>query len=161
MAVDLVELKQVLSQRVSGVAIVTARAGDVIHGMTVSAFAEVSLAPPLVLVCAEKTSHTHPVIARGGVFALNVLARDQAALSDRFASKQDEERRFEGLDYATGLTGAPLLAGTVATLDCRVRAAHDAGDHVIYVGEVVGLRRSDRKPLVYWSGALRNLAGAD
>ena len=82
MAVDVVELKQVLARRVSGVAIVTARAGDAIHGMTVSAFAEVSLAPPLVLVCADKTSNTHPVIARGGVFALNVLARDQAALSE-------------------------------------------------------------------------------
>jgi flavin reductase (DIM6/NTAB) family NADH-FMN oxidoreductase RutF len=78
LAVDVVELKKVLAKRVSGVAVVTTRADDVIHGMTVSAFAEVSLAPPLVLVCAEKTSNTHPVIARGGVFALNVLARDQA-----------------------------------------------------------------------------------
>jgi flavin reductase (DIM6/NTAB) family NADH-FMN oxidoreductase RutF len=66
-----------------------------------------------------------------------------------------------GLDYETGVTGAPLLAGAVATLDCRVRAAHDAGDHVIYVGEVVDLRRSDREPLVYCSGAYRRLAGAD
>jgi flavin reductase (DIM6/NTAB) family NADH-FMN oxidoreductase RutF len=158
--VDVAELKQVLAKRVSGVAIVTARAGDVIHGMTVSAFTEVSLAPPLVLVCADKTSHTHPVIARGGVFAINVLARDQAALSDRFASKKDEERRFEGLDYATGVTGAPLIAGTVATLDCFVRAAHDAGDHVIYVGEVAELRRSEREPLVYWLGAYRTLSKA-
>jgi len=160
LAVDVVELKKVLAKRVSGVAVVTARAGDVIHGMTVSAFTEVSLVPPLVLVCAEKTSHTHPVIARGGVFALNLLAGDQAALSDRFASKKDEERRFEGLDYATGVTGAPLLAGTVATLDCTVRAAHDAGDHVIYVGEVVDLRRSEREPLVYWVGGYRRLSSA-
>jgi len=158
LAVDVVELKQVLARRVSGVAVVTARDGDVVHGMTVSAFTEVSLVPPLVLVCAEKTSNTHPVIARGGVFALNVLACDQAALSDRFASKVDDERRFLGLDYETGVTGAPLLAGTVATLDCRVRAAHDAGDHVIYVGEVVDLRRSEREPLVYFVGAYRELS---
>jgi flavin reductase (DIM6/NTAB) family NADH-FMN oxidoreductase RutF len=161
LAEDVLELKQALARRVSGVAIVTTRAGDVIHGMTVSAFTEVSLEPPLVLVCADKTSNTHPVIARGGVFALNLLAADQQALSNLFASKRDEERRFVGLDYETGLTGAPLLAGTVATLDCRVRVSHDAGDHVIYVGEVVDLRRSDREPLVYWSGAYRTLAGAD
>jgi len=160
LAVDVVELKQVLGRRVSGVAVVTARAGDVIHGMTVSAFTEVSLVPPLVLVCADKTSNTHPVIARGGVFALNVLAHDQAALADRFASKQDEERRFVGLDHAPGVTGAPLLAGTVATLDCFVRAAHDAGDHVIYVGEVVDVRRSERDPLVYWLGGYRRLSEA-
>ena len=157
MAIDLVELKQVLSQRASGVAIVTARAGDRIHGMTVSAFSEVSLVPPLVLVCAEKSSHTHPVIAQGGVFALNVLAAGQQALSNRFASKQDEERRFVGLDYDTGVTGAPLLRDTLATLDCRVRAAHDAGDHVIYVGEVVDFRRSQREPLVYWRSEYREL----
>jgi len=158
LAVDVVELKQVLAQRASGVAIVTARAGDSIHGMTVSAFAEVSLVPPLVLVCADKTSHTHPVIERGGVFALNVLAAEQRELSDRFASKRDEERRFVGLGYDTGVTGAPLLRGTLATLDCRVRAAHDAGDHVIYVGEVVDLRRSQREPLVYWGGDYCSLA---
>ncbi len=156
----MVELKQVLAQRVSGVAIVTARAGDRIHGMTVSAFAEVSLAPPLVLVCAEKCSHTHPVIASGGVFALNLLAADQRELADRFASKRDEDRRFVGLDYESGVTGAPLLSGTLATLDCRVRAAHDAGDHVIYVGEVVDLRRSQREPLVYWAGTYRTLGAS-
>jgi flavin reductase (DIM6/NTAB) family NADH-FMN oxidoreductase RutF len=161
LAVDVAELKQVMAKRASGVAIVTARAGDVIHGMTVSAFAEVSLAPPLVLVCADKTSNTHPLIARGGVFALNVLAAEQAALADLFASKRDEERRFVGLAYETGATGAPLLAGTLATLDCRVRAAHEAGDHVIYVGEVVDLRRSERDPLVYWNGCYQSLARRD
>ena len=66
-----------------------------------------------------------------------------------------------GLAYETGVTGAPLLAGTLATLDCRVRAAHDAGDHVIYVGEVVDLRRSEREPLVYWTGGYRSLARRD
>jgi flavin reductase (DIM6/NTAB) family NADH-FMN oxidoreductase RutF len=158
LALDVAELKQVLAKRASGVAIVTARAGDVIHGMTVSAFSEVSLEPPLVLVCADKASNTHPVIARGGVFALNLLASDQLELSNRFASKRDEERRFVGLDYETGETGAPLIRGTLASLDCRVRAAHDAGDHVIYVGEVVGMRRSEREPLVYWAGGYRRLA---
>lgn len=159
MAVDVAELKQVLARRVTGVAVVTARDGDVVHGMTVSAFTEVSLAPPLVLVCADKASNTHPVIARGGVFALNVLANDQAALSEWFASKRTEARRFAGVEYETGVTGAPLLAGTVATLDCLVRAAHEAGDHVIYVGEVVDLRSSEREPLVYWGGAYRGLTG--
>ncbi len=105
------DLKRVLSRRASGVAIVTARAGDRIHGMTVSAFTEVSLDPPLVLVCADKSSNTHPLIAEGRVFAVNLLARDQEALSNRFASKVDEDRRFEGLAFDRGETGAPLLAG--------------------------------------------------
>ncbi len=148
------DLKEVLSCWTTGVTVVTARAGDHIHGMTVSAFTEVSLDPPLVLVCADKTSLTHPVIAEGRVFAVNILARGQQDLSRRFASKEDEHRRFEGLAYRTGKTGAPLLENTVAALDCRVVAAHDAGDHVIYVGEVEELQLSaHREPLLYQGGA--------
>jgi flavin reductase (DIM6/NTAB) family NADH-FMN oxidoreductase RutF len=146
-------LRQLLGRRATGVAIVTARAGQRIHGMTVSAFTEVSLEPPLVLVCAEKSSNTHPVIAEGGVFAVNLLAEDQAELSSRFASKGNEERRFDGIPWETAATGAPILPGTVGALDCRVVAVHDGGDHVIYVGRVEALRlAADREPLLYQRG---------
>jgi flavin reductase (DIM6/NTAB) family NADH-FMN oxidoreductase RutF len=151
------EFKQCLARWATGVTIVTARAGDRIHGMTVSAFTEVSLDPPLVLVCADKTSNTHPVIAEGGVFAVNVLTREQEPLSNRFASKKDEDRRFEGLEFETAATGAPILAGALVALDCRVVNAHDAGDHVIYVGRVEALRRSEGEPLLYYGGAYRSL----
>jgi flavin reductase (DIM6/NTAB) family NADH-FMN oxidoreductase RutF len=150
MSVAAEQFKQALSAWATGVTIVTARAGDRIHGMTVSAFSAVSLEPPLVLVCADKSSNTHLLIAEGGVFAVNVLARDQFALSDRFASKKDEDRRFEGIETEAAATGAPLLRGTVASLDCRVVAAHDAGDHVIYVGEVEAASVSDRAPLLHF-----------
>jgi len=147
------QFKQVLAQWATGVTIVTARDGDHIHGMTVSAFTEVSLEPPLVLICADKQSDTHPVIAAGKSFAVNILGRDQAPLSTRFASKKDEAKRVVGVEYDTGETGAPLLAHCVANLDCRVVAAHEHGDHVVYVGEVVLLRRSlAAEPLVYHSG---------
>ncbi len=153
MSVSRDDLRKVFSCWATGVTVVTARASDRIHGMTVSAFTEVCLDPPLVLICADKASLTHPVIAEGRVFAVNILARDQEDLSRRFASKQEEHRRFEGLAYQTGKTGAPLLQDTVAALDCRVVAAHDAGDHVIYVGEVEELRLSgDRQPLLYHGG---------
>jgi 3-hydroxy-9,10-secoandrosta-1,3,5(10)-triene-9,17-dione monooxygenase reductase component len=150
--IDSDQFKRVLSHWVTGVTIVTARDGDRVHGMTVSAFTEVSLTPPLVLVCADKASNTHPVIAAGQVFAVNILAEDQAALSNRFASKQAEAERFVGLATDVGATGAPLLAGTVASLDCRVVAAHEHGDHMVYVGEVVEARLNDKQPLLYHSG---------
>jgi 3-hydroxy-9,10-secoandrosta-1,3,5(10)-triene-9,17-dione monooxygenase reductase component len=155
------EFKRTLRHWVTGVTIVTARAGDRIHGMTVSAFAEVSLEPPLVLVCADKSSNTHALIAAGGVFAVNLLARDQVELSQRFASKRDEHRRFEGLAYERGRTGAPLLAGTVAALDCLVVAAHDAGDHVIYVGRVEEARCDGGEPLVHYARGYRRVTGLD
>lgn len=150
MAIGANEYKQALGHRASGVSIVTTRAGDRVHGMTVSAFAELSLEPPLVLICADKISNTLPLIEASGVFAINMLARDQAELSNKFASKRDEWRRFEGLEYDTGVTGAPLLRGVVANLDCKVVASHDHGDHVIYVGLVLETRSFDRAPLLYY-----------
>ena len=161
MAVSVESFKKVLSRWATGVTIVTARAGDRVHGMTVSAFAEVSLEPPLVLVCADKSSNTHQLIAEGGVFAVNVLSEDQSALSRRFASKKDEDRRFDGLDCPSGATGAPYIPGALASLDCRVIDTHDAGDHVIYVGRVVETRLSDRDPLVYYAGAYGSVARRD
>ncbi|MEE2679580.1 MAG: flavin reductase family protein [Myxococcota bacterium] len=137
----------------TGVTIVTARDGDTVHGMTVSAFSEVSLDPPLILVCTDKSSHTHQVIEKGGVFAVNVLARGQESLSNRFASKQDEWTRFDGLDIDALETGAPVLRGAVGAYDCRVAAAHEAGDHVIYVGRVAGIHvDAAAEPLLYQSG---------
>jgi len=160
MSVASEDFKRALSAWATGVTIVTSRSGDRIHGMTVSAFNEVSLDPPLVLVCADKSSNTHALIAESGVFAVNVLSRDQEALSNRFASKKDEDRRFEGLETDTAATGAPLLRGTVAAIDCRVVAAHDSGDHVIYVGSVEAVFSTDRAPLLYCRGAYGGM-GAD
>jgi len=152
------EFKQALARWPSGVTIVTAREGDRVHGMTVRAFTEVSLEPPLVLVCADKKSNTLPLIQAGGVFAVNVLASDQHELSNRFASKKDEWRRFDGLETDVAVTGAPLLRGVVVNLDCRVVAAHESGDHVIYVGQIEAMRHFDREPLLYFRGAYGDYA---
>lgn len=153
MAVAADALKQLLGRRAAAVAIVTARAGERVHGMTVTAWTEVSLEPPLVLVCADRASNTHPVIASGGVFALNLLSDGQAELSRRFAAKKDEDRRFEGIAWEAEATGAPILPGILGALDCRVVAAHEAGDHVIYVGRIDALRSfPEREPLLYQRG---------
>ena len=151
------EFRAALAHWASGVAIVTSAAGERIHGMTVSAFSSVSLAPPLVLICADKTSNTLGVIEASGVFAANILSAEQRALSNLFASKRDEERRFEGLAWRRGATGSPILAGALAVLDCRVVAAHDAGDHVIYVGRVETAEVRQGEPLLYYGGAYRGM----
>lgn len=159
MAVELARFKSALRRWASGVTIVTTRAGDRELGMTVSAFSSVSLDPPLVLVCADKKAHTHPLIAEGGVFAVNLLADDQWDLSNRFATKGNEAERFDGIECRRGPSGAPWLPDTLAVLDCRVVSAHDAGDHVIYVGEVLAAEVDDtRQPLVYYEAGYHVLA---
>ena len=152
--------RSALGRWASGVTIVTAAAGDRIHGMTVSAFTSVSLDPPLVLICADKTSNTLEVIEAGRCFAVHVLRSGQETLSNRFASKKDEHRRFEGVEWKPGGTGAPLLAGVLATLDCRVAASHDAGDHVIYIGAVESAEVGEGEPLVYYQAGYRAIADA-
>ena len=157
MSVEPGAFRKALAAWASGVTIVTARDGDHIHGMTVSAFASVSLDPPLVLVCAEKSSDTHGVIQAGKVFTVNVLASGQDELSNRFASSRDEHLRFVGLDCAEGETGCPRIPGAVAAIDCRVENAVDAGDHVVYIGEVQAVDVTDAPPLIYFRGAYREL----
>jgi flavin reductase (DIM6/NTAB) family NADH-FMN oxidoreductase RutF len=152
------DLKNAFARWATGVTIVTARAGDRVHGMTVSAFTEVSLDPPLVLVCIGRAAKTQFVIAEGGAFAVNILARGQESLAKRFACKEEEDRRFLDLEIESGSTGAPLLAGSVASLDCRLETAQESGDHILYVGRVVELRLSEGDPLLFYNRVYCGLA---
>ena len=158
MPIDADEYRATLGLWATGVTIVTAKAGDQVHGMTVSDFAGVSLEPPLVLVCADKKSNTLPVIEQGGNFAVNLLAAGQQALSNKFASKKEEWARFEGLDCASGPSGAPYIPGALASMDCTVVARHDAGDHVIVVGQVEETVRTEQQPLLHHAGNYRAIA---
>jgi flavin reductase (DIM6/NTAB) family NADH-FMN oxidoreductase RutF len=149
MSVSSDDFKAALGRWASGVSVVTSRAGDEIHGMTVSAFSSVSLDPPLVLICANAGSKTHDIIERGGCFAVNILAYEQEALSNHFAIRATEAQRFENVKTHTGATGAPLLDGCVANLDCRVQSAHREGSHTIYIGLVEHVEAAERAPLLY------------
>lgn len=160
MPIDADEFKAAMALRASGVSIVTARAGDEVHGMTMTDFAGVSLAPPLALICADKSANTLKVIQKGGNFAINLLAAGQDALSNKFASKKEEWTRFDGLSCGRAATGAPLIPGAIASLDCRVVAQHDAGDHVLVVGQIEAFVRGEGEPLLYFRGGYRGLAGA-
>ncbi|MAG31068.1 MAG: flavin reductase [Deltaproteobacteria bacterium] len=152
MAITADEFRAAMGSWPSGVTIITTRDGDQIHGMTVSDFSGASLDPPLALVCAAKNSLTTSVIEQGKCFGVNVLRADQSALSNRFASKKDAAKRFEGVETFEAKTGAPLLEGALVNLDCRLVAVHDAGDHVLCVGEIEGARVGEGDPLLFFRG---------
>lgn len=158
MAIDGELYKKLLSNWASGVTVVTSRDGDRIQGMTVSAFNEVSLDPPLVLVCADKATITNELIQASGVFTVSILAHDQDVLSNRFASKRDEHRRFDGLDCELGSTGCARIPGAVAWLDCTVRQTVNAGDHYVYIGEIEAAEVTDRAPLLFFRARYEKLA---
>ena len=138
----------------SGVTVVTTVHDGKLRGVTVSAFAAVSLNPPLVLVCIANESESREWIAESGIFAVNILSDEQEFLSERFAARAPlVNAHFDGVPYHTAITGSPILDGSVAWYDCRVEATYDGGDHTIFIGrvEAVGFGAEGKPPLVYFA----------
>ncbi len=153
------DLRDALGMFATGVTVVTTRGAKEPYGMTASAFSVVSFDPPLVLVCVVSQAQGAESIAANRHFAVNVLTAEQEALSRHFASRK--RRRgpdaFAEIPHREAVTGAPILDGVAAYLDCWLAAKHEAGDHVIFVGEVLALG-ADRSapPLLYFAGSYRS-----
>ena len=157
MTLDPDSFRSVLGRFASGVTVVTARDGDGRdHGMTVSAFSSLSLSPPLVLICVDRAASMHDVLVNASHFAVNILSANQEAVSRRF-SGTEEHRRFDGIGYARGQTGAPLLDDVLAHVECRRVAQYPAGDHTIFVGEVEAALARPERPLLYYRGGYAQL----
>ena len=157
-AVDPDAFRATLGRFASGVTVLTAvDAGGRDHGMTVSAFCSLSLAPPLVLACVDQRAGMHDVLAEGAPFVVNVLAAGQEQLSRRFAVG-DQDDRFAGIGYQRASGGAAVLEGVLAWLDCRVAARVPGGDHTVVVGAVHEAgTRDDARPLLYYRSGYASL----
>jgi flavin reductase (DIM6/NTAB) family NADH-FMN oxidoreductase RutF len=149
------EFRDALGRFASGVTVVTVDLGDgSVHGMTASAFCSVSLRPPLVLVCVDHLAETYLHLSERDDFGVSVLKEEQEALSEFFA---DPERNPDaayrlGVAYHAMKRGTPVLQDSLANLDCRKIAAHPAGDHTIFVGEVHEAALGEGSPLLYFQG---------
>ena len=140
----------------TGVTVVTALDPDGrAIGLTVNSFNTVSLDPPLVLWSLSLASPKLEAFRAASHFAVNVLAADQQALSERFARRNSD--KFAGIEWREGLGGAPLLAGCCAVLECRNEVQHAGGDHLVFIGRVEGCSRQDKAPLVFHGGRYRQL----
>lgn len=146
------DFRAALGQFATGVTIVTALdAQGQRVGLTANSFNSVSLSPPLVLWSLARHSSSMAGFLSAQSYAINVLAADQRALAERFASKGID--RFDGGAWRPGLSGAPVIEGAVAVFECSHRSQHDEGDHVIFVGQVQHCsRRLGAAPLVYHGG---------
>jgi 3-hydroxy-9,10-secoandrosta-1,3,5(10)-triene-9,17-dione monooxygenase reductase component len=160
-AVSPAAMRDVLGHFVSGVVVVTARAGRdfddrgaSLLGFTCQSFASLSLDPPLVSFAPARTSSTWPRIREVGAFCVNVLAEDHRELSAGFArSGGPSVDKFAGVDWCPAPSGAPVLEGVSAWIDCTLWAEYDGGDHTIAVGRVHDLGADPkRSPLLYYRG---------
>jgi flavin reductase (DIM6/NTAB) family NADH-FMN oxidoreductase RutF len=157
MTLDPDSFRSVLGRFASGVTVVTARDREGRdHGMTVSAFSSLSLAPPLILICIEHGASMHGVLAETAHFAVNMLSVGQEALSRRFSSP-DAHLRFDGVGYTRGQTGTALLDDVLAYLECRLVDRHASGDHTIFIGEVEAALARPERPLLYYRGGYAQL----
>jgi flavin reductase (DIM6/NTAB) family NADH-FMN oxidoreductase RutF len=157
--VDVSAFRMAMGSFPTGVTVVTVSSDDGnMHGITVNSFSSVSLDPMLALVCLNETSHGIGLIERAGAFAVNVLSAGQQDVARWFASRYRPagSTMFDGVPFELGVTGCPVLADAVASFDCRLRQSHQAGDHVIVLGEVVALvHRPQLEPLVFHAGSYK------
>lgn len=150
-------LRNALGRFATGVTIITCvdAAGERV-GLTANSFGALSLEPPLVLWSLRRASPNLAAFEAASHFAVNVLAESQVELSRRFAAplpaEQPSERRFDEGHWSGGLGGAPVLAGCAAVFECERVAAHDGGDHRLFVGRVLRLADIAVAPLVFQGG---------
>ena len=145
--------RDVLRHFASGVTLVTARQGERIYGLTVSAFTSVSADPPLIAVVIDQRNAIHPILETAdAAFAVNILGEDQQELSDRFAFLPDGERFARG-DWGRAENGTPVLKNGLAWLACTVEFRQVVGTHILSVGRVreASTQRTDEAPLIYWN----------
>ncbi len=159
-AVDQRLFRDVMGTFATGVTVVTLNVDDEPRGMTANAVVSLSLDPPLVVVCVQDGGSMHPLFDRADAFGVNILAADQRAISDLFASHGEPEEPMDGFEYTIGSAGVPLLTGTLAHAQCRITDRMPGGDHTIVIGEAVevGFGAEDAAPLVFYRGGYRDLA---
>lgn len=149
------EFREVIGHFASGVTVVTALEQGQPYGTTASAVASLSLEPPMLLVCMNRSSRTGQAIDRSGRFGVNILTEDQPEVAERFARKGSD---FEGIPLRPGSWGEPLLSEALATLECRVAERVAGGTHTVFIAEVDrASARTGAAPLAYFRGMFGRL----
>lgn len=149
--VDPRALRRVLGRFATGVTIITCQdvAGQPV-GLTANSFSALSLEPPLVLWSLRLSSPSLPAFRAAPYFAINILSESQVELSRRFASPAED--RFADGPWSAGSAGAPVLAGAAGVLECERTLEQPAGDHMLFVGRVLGLADAATPPLLFHGG---------
>ena len=144
-------MQEVIEKVVNGVGVVTSRSGDKVNGLSIAWMSQVAINPPLVMVAIGKGKYTCDMIQESKVFAVNILSSRQVELAKLFGLQSGRKiDKFSKVEYETKKTRCPILKDCVAYLDCRLYSTAEAGDHVLFIGEVVDAQvKSKEQPLIY------------
>ena len=163
MSLNQAEFRNAMGCFATGVTIITVDLEGEVHGMTANAFASVSLDPLLVLVCVDHKTRTHAHLHAKKRFGINVLSRDQRAISEYYARPTRTHERAEqeaGATFDRTSQGTPMLNGALAYLECRLHSAQEAGDHTIFIAEVENVVLREGEPLLFFRGQYRGVGSA-
>lgn len=147
---DTEAIKQVHRRFVTGVTVVTTMSDATPRGLAVNAFSSISLDPPLILVCVQKTSSTHKPLFGSTHLAVNILSADQVGVASTFASKQAD--KFAHLDWAQGPHGSPILTKSAGSLEGEICERLETATHTVFICRVTSAEARDVDPLVYSAG---------
>lgn len=155
-SVSSLDFRRACGRFATGVAVAGALdANGAPHGLTVNSFSSVSLDPPLILICLGHAIAAIDVFREARHFGLSVLRSDQREISERFAQRMDNH--FDGLAWRLGSAGAPLINGVLAQIECRAVRRVSAGDHDIFIAQMVAAETFDGEPLIYFASEYREL----
>jgi flavin reductase (DIM6/NTAB) family NADH-FMN oxidoreductase RutF len=148
------QFRSVMRRLAGGVSIITAGRDDDITGMTVTSLTSLSADPPRLLVSLNRQASSFGLIERNRVFGVNILGSDQQELAGRFSNgRLKGKQRFEGAAWFAGSSGVPLLARSVAAVECQVEEIIERHSHAIIVGRLLSMDLTHRlSGLVYWNG---------
>ncbi|MEU5607677.1 flavin reductase [Streptomyces sparsogenes] len=141
---------------ITGVTVVTTDDDGTPRGLAVNAFSSISLDPPMVLVCVQRSSATHPALHRASHLGISILAAGQLDVAKTFASKGED--KFAQVSWTPGAHGAPLIDGSCAQLEVEIGERLEAGSHTVFTGRVVSARHDDLAPLVYSGGGFFDIS---
>ena len=149
------DFRSAMRRLTGGVSVITAGRGRDISGMTVTSVTSLSVEPPTLIVSINRGASSWPLIRRYGFFGVNILNADQLDIAERFTGKDGLKgaARFVGADWFTRASGAPLLSGALAAIDCEVEEVVERHSHAIVIGRVLDVAVSTRTAaLAYWQG---------
>jgi len=163
-AMDAERYRSIMRHQAGAVSVIATGEPGVRAGLTATAVSSLSDDPPAILVCVGRRTGTHDLIHDMRVFSINLLSSTQQAIADCFAGRTmlKGEDRFTGFSWSALTTGAPILNGALASLDCRLTEAHAFSTHTIFIGEVVdGTFNPEADPLLYFRGDYWDLGEGD
>ncbi len=145
--IDCETFRNVMRKLAGSVTVVTTEGDGTFHGFTATAVCSVCAEPPTILIVVNRSARTHPYIHQKGVFAVNILADNQAHIANLFASKSSEQ--FANVSYAVTPRGVPVIEDAAAFIECNIDQQHEVGTHTIFIGRVLGGGAAENLPLIY------------